>query len=360
MKEIDKKKISNNNPKKRSGRIDRKDHKLHQEHVSKNLKAKEARSKAPSPTPDSSLLVSASNVGTEPSEVFENIVIHYVDDVNRFEEASQDLKASTMISKEIKDEVLDYHSIDLEKEPNKGKEEVSDSETRKDSVSPQEDPLTADDEKVERASSVKRNSSEIFPLESRENSDLQNNKPQSKALHNTPKKSTSSKGPFKVVAKSTSKIDSQNMNFPSKPASESSEGVDGKPVEEVKEFDDVLDGASNGAQSISSDDETVDAEDSDEHEDEATLVQKIEEMEMTIGKLEEELREVAALEISLYSVVPEHGSSAHKVHTPARRLSRLYIHACKHWTLDKRATVAKNTVSGLVLIAKSCGNDVAR
>ncbi|XP_062166427.1 uncharacterized protein LOC133872823 isoform X2 [Alnus glutinosa] len=265
-----------------------------------------------------------------------------------------------MISKEIKDEVLDYHSIDLEKEPNKGKEEVSDSETRKDSVSSQEDPLTADDEKVERASSVKRNSSEIFPLESRENSDLQNNKPQSKALHNTPKKSTSSKGPFKVVAKSTSKIDSQSMNFPSKPASESSEGVDGKPVEEVKEFEDVLDGASNGAQSIRSDDETVDAEDSDEHEDEATLVQKIEEMEMTIGKLEEELREVAALEISLYSVVPEHGSSAHKVHTPARRLSRLYIHACKHWTLDKRATVAKNTVSGLVLIAKSCGNDVAR
>ncbi|XP_059462526.1 uncharacterized protein LOC132191503 isoform X1 [Corylus avellana] len=356
MKEIDKKKISNNNPKKRSGRIDRRDHKLPQEHVSKTLKAKEVRSKVPSPTPDSSILVSDSNVGTEPSEVFENVVIHYVDDVNRFEEASQDLKTNKMIAKEIKDEVLDNHSIDLEKEP-KGKEEVSDSETVKDSVSSQGDPLIADDEKVDRASSVKRNSSESFPGRSGENSDLQKTKPQSKALHNTPKKS--SKGPSKVVAKSSSKTDSQNMKFPSKPASESSEGVDGKLVEEVKEFD-VLDGTSNGAQSIGSDDETVDAEDSDEHEDEATLGQKIGEMEMAIEKLEEELREVAALEISLYSVVPEHGSSAHKVHTPARRLSRLYIHACKHWTLDKRATVAKNTVSGLVLISKSCGNDVAR
>lgn len=81
---------------------------------------------------------------------------------------------------------------------------------------------------------------------------------------------------------------------------------------------------------------------------------------MRIEKLEEELREMAALEISLYSVVPEHGSSAHKVHTPARRLSRLYIHACKHWTQNKRASIARNTVSGLVLIAKSCGNDVPR
>lgn len=352
MKEIDKKKNSNNNQTKRIGRTDKRDHKLRQENVSKTLKAKETRSKVSSPTPRSRISVSDSNAGTEPSEVYETMVIHYVDDVNRSEEEPQDLKANAMIAKENKDD------LDLEKEPSKGKEEVSDSETVKDSVSSQGDSLTADDEKVERPSSVKSNSSE--PRGSRERSGLQRNKPQSKALHNTPKKSTGSiKGPSKVVARSSSKADSQNMIFPSKPSSESSEGVDDKPVEEVKEVD-VLDGASNGAQSIGSDDETVDAEESDENEDEAVLEQKIEEMEIRIGKLEEELREVASLEISLYSVVPEHGSSAHKVHTPARRLSRLYIHACKHWTLDKRATVAKNTVSGLVLIAKSCGNDVPR
>lgn len=124
-------------------------------------------------------------------------------------------------------------------------------------------------------------------------------------------------------------------------------------MDEVKEVD-VLDEDSNGSRS---DDERFDA---DEHKNDAALEQKIEEMGMRIEKLEEELREVAALEISLYSVVPEHGSSAHKVHTPARRLSRLYIHACKHWTLDKRATIAKNTISGLILIAKSCSNDVPR
>jgi hypothetical protein len=352
MKEIDKKKNSNNNQTKRSGRTDKRDHKLRQENVSKTLKAKETRSKVSSPTPQSRISVSDLNAGTEPSEVYETMVIHYVDDVNRSEEEPQDLKANAMIAKENKED------LDLEKEPSKGKEEVSDSETVKDSVSSQGDSLTADDEKVERPSSVKSNSSE--PRGSRERSGRQINKPQSKASHNTPKKSTGSiKGPSKVVARSSSKADSQNMIFPSKPSSESSEGVDDKPVEEVKEVD-VLDGASNGAQSIGSDDETVDAEESDENEDEAVLEQKIEEMEIRIEKLEEELREVASLEISLYSVVPEHGSSAHKVHTPARRLSRLYIHACKHWTLDKRATIAKNTVSGLVLIAKSCGNDVPR
>lgn len=350
MKEIDKKKISNNNQTKRPGRTDRRDHKLHQANVSKNLKAKETRSKASSPTAQSSISVSDSNAGTEPSEVYKNMVIHYVDDANRFEATPQDLKANAMIAKENKDDVLDNHSTDLETESSMGKEEVSDSETIKDSVSSQGDLLTADDDKVERPSSVKNNSSE----------DCQRNIPQSKAIHNTPKKSIGSiKGPSRVVARSSSKADSQNMKFPSKLSSESSEGVDDKSVKEVKEVDE-LDGTSNGAQSFGSDDETIDAEESDEHKDEAALEQKIEEMETRIEKLEEELREVAALEISLYSVVPEHGSSAHKVHTPARRLSRIYIHACKHWTLDKRATIAKNTVSGLVLIAKSCGNDVPR
>ncbi|KAJ4817727.1 nucleolar-like protein [Rhynchospora pubera] len=98
----------------------------------------------------------------------------------------------------------------------------------------------------------------------------------------------------------------------------------------------------------------------DGEEEESNKSHKFEEMEERIEKLEQELREVAALEISIYSVVPEHGSSAHKVHTPARRLSRLFIHASKYWSASKKATVAKNTISGLVLVAKSCGNDVSR
>ncbi|KAL9250880.1 hypothetical protein AKJ16_DCAP04118 [Drosera capensis] len=92
----------------------------------------------------------------------------------------------------------------------------------------------------------------------------------------------------------------------------------------------------------------------------AVMNQNIDEMKTKIEKLEEELREVAALEISVYAITPEHGSSAHKVHTPARRLSRLYIHACKHWTQSKRATIARSTVSGLILVARTCGNDVSR
>ncbi|XP_071686610.1 uncharacterized protein [Rutidosis leptorrhynchoides] len=140
-------------------------------------------------------------------------------------------------------------------------------------------------------------------------------------------------GIVKISADNNSKSVKVHPKLSSAPSSVSSEGLDHQNTEERKEAD-TLD-----------DDETN---------------KKIEEMETRIEKLEEELREVAALEISLYSVVPEHGSSAHKVHTPARRLSRLYIHAAKHYSQAKRATIAKNTASGLVLIAKSCGNDVPR
>lgn len=76
--------------------------------------------------------------------------------------------------------------------------------------------------------------------------------------------------------------------------------------------------------------------------------------------LEEELREAAALEVGLYSVVAEHGSSTNKVHAPARRLSRFYFHACKARSQDKRASAARAVTSGLVLVSKACGNDVPR
>ncbi|CAH8332160.1 unnamed protein product [Eruca vesicaria subsp. sativa] len=109
-----------------------------------------------------------------------------------------------------------------------------------------------------------------------------------------------------------------------------------------------------------SDNDISSGSEKEENEDEEALKQKVESLETRIEKLEEELRDVAALEISLYSVVPDHSSLSHKLHTPARRISRLYIHACKHWSQGQQATVARNTVSGLILAAKSCGNDVPR
>ncbi|CAK7342454.1 unnamed protein product [Dovyalis caffra] len=360
MKETDKRRTLNNNQSKRSGKTERRDRKLNQ---TSNIKGVE--SKALHAKPDSSVLVSDSNAGSGRSEIYENLVIHYVDDVNKSEEAPQDSKANAMIAKMIKDEALDQHSDDLDREAKQGKEEDSDSETTKDSVSSQGDSVTAEDEKVENVSRVpktvsKKNSSESGHHGSRVKSDCDTSKSRSKAVNNTPKKpAKANEGSSKITSKSSFDKNSKDMRVPPKPSSESSEGVDDKPAEDVKEID-VLDGASNGTQSVASDNETVDAEENGEQEDEAELNQKIEGMEMRIGKLEAELREVAALEISLYSVIPEHGSSAHKVHTPARRLSRLYIHACKHWTQDKRATIARNTVSGLVLISKSCGNDVPR
>ncbi|KAK7377703.1 hypothetical protein VNO80_03134 [Phaseolus coccineus] len=90
------------------------------------------------------------------------------------------------------------------------------------------------------------------------------------------------------------------------------------------------------------------------------LDSKIEQLENKIKMLEGELREAAAIEAALFSVVAEHGSSMSKVHAPARRLSRLYLHACKENIEARRAGAAKSAVSGLVLVAKACGNDVPR
>ncbi|KAI5443443.1 uncharacterized protein LOC127124121 [Lathyrus oleraceus] len=87
---------------------------------------------------------------------------------------------------------------------------------------------------------------------------------------------------------------------------------------------------------------------------------KLDYLKKKVKNLEGELREAAAIEASLYSVVAEHGNSMSKVHTPARRLSRLYLHACREKLQGRRYGAAKSSVSGLVLVSKACGNDVPR
>ncbi|XP_052187662.1 uncharacterized protein LOC127798255 isoform X2 [Diospyros lotus] len=79
-----------------------------------------------------------------------------------------------------------------------------------------------------------------------------------------------------------------------------------------------------------------------------------------IEKLEEELSEAAIIEAALYSVVAEHASSTNKVHAPARRLSRFYLHSYQATSHSKRASAARSAVSGLILVTKSCGTDVPR
>ncbi|KAG4927910.1 hypothetical protein JHK82_053602 [Glycine max] len=367
MKEFEKRKASRNSQTKGSRRTERRENKLHQDNSSKTLNEKGTESKTPQDSrPTANNFISDSNAASENSETYENVIIHYVDDVNRSEEALAEMKVNETVANENKNEVADDRSSDLEKEQKEGNEEVSDTETVKDSVSSQGDSFTNEDERTEKALKDPKSKVKVNPSESnrgsKERSDRKTNKFQSKVSNSNQKKPmNSNKGHSKVTNKNTSSANSKTVKVPVNVSSESPEGVDEKPVQEVKEL--VNDESSNGAQSVGSEDEsreTVNDEENDEHEDNAAAELKIEEMELRIEKLEEELREVAALEVSLYSIAPEHGSSTHKVHTPARRLSRLYIHACKHWTQKRRATIAKNTVSGLVLVAKSCGNDVSR
>ncbi|KAI3984340.1 hypothetical protein MKX01_011294 [Papaver californicum] len=266
-----------------------------------------------------------------------------------------------MVAKEIRDQVEDPSS-ESEIESKHLKEDISDCDTVKDSS--QGDAQTTEDDKVEKISKVPKKlaKKEPVPCLSKNRKDRQEaKKTQNKSLSNTPKKpAKSNKGIPRNSTKTIPDGKSKIMKVHPKPSSESSEGVDdNRPIEEVKEIDNLIE-APNDIRSIGSDNEASDVEENNLDEGEASNDQRIEEMEARIRKLEEELREVAALEISLYSVIPEHGSSSHKVHTPARRLSRLYLHSCKHSAENKRGTIAKNTVSGLILIAKSCGNDVPR
>lgn len=84
------------------------------------------------------------------------------------------------------------------------------------------------------------------------------------------------------------------------------------------------------------------------------------ELESTIEMLKDELREAAAVEVGLYSVVAEHGSNTNKIHAPARRLSRFYFHACKTSSQARKANAARASITGLILVSKACGNDVPR
>ncbi|KAF8690157.1 hypothetical protein HU200_041398 [Digitaria exilis] len=194
------------------------------------------------------------------------------------------------------------------------------------------------------------------------------NKPQHKGLNNVQSKSQRQNKTVST-AKAVEVRKPDIARVPSRPPSELSEEtddiisdagtIDDKGNEEAKEID-VLDEAPHCDQSTGTDDDIPDIEEKIVHHGKSVVDQGNEESGTRIDKLEQELREVAALEVSLYSVVPEHGSSAHKLHTPARRLSRVYIHASKFWSADKRASVAKNIASGLVLVAKSSSNDASR
>lgn len=141
------------------------------------------------------------------------------------------------------------------------------------------------------------------------------------------------------------------------------EAVEFVTMDEGKEVVDVLDEAPNCDQSNSTDTETPDREEEPivpPEEKINDIIYRKMELEVKVEKFEDELREVAAIEFSIYSVVAEHARSGYEVHTPARRLSKVLIHAFESFSQDKKASMARSIVSGLVHVAKSCGNDISR
>ena len=79
MREMEKKKNQNNNKTKQSVRTMRRDNKSHEENGRKMSNGKETHTKAHA-KPASDSVISNTNAGSESSEVYDNVAVHYVDD----------------------------------------------------------------------------------------------------------------------------------------------------------------------------------------------------------------------------------------------------------------------------------------
>lgn len=286
----------------------------------------------------SSIAVNDSTTGSESSEVYDNVNVHYMDDAN---EKSRN----------------DGNLVDCEEEEEEGNGDESDFETNNEYVSSsQGDLFSPEDKKSDRPSTVsKSKSSQDRPLTSKGRNNVNSVRSRSNTFHGTARKTVrSSKSQAKALSDFSSYRSSENHK-----AFSSASAVDSTPFEEAKE-DDEFEDALNSVNNIESDNETLVYKENKRSEMEKDLTQKIGNLETRIVVLEEELREVASLEMSLYSVFPEHESSSHKLHRPARDLSRLYALARKNKSENKLISVTKNIVSGLSLVLRSCGTDVPR
>lgn len=280
----------------------------------------------------SSVTLNDSTTGSESSEVYDNVNLHYMDDANEKPRNDETL-------------MMDYG-------------DESGTETNNDgSVSSSQggDVFSLEDKKKsEKPSRVpkSRSSQDIIPLASKGRTNAGSVRSRSNTFHGITRKTVRSS---KSQAKDLSDLTSYRSSSESK-KTYSPEAVDDTSFEDAKEDDKFEDALNNNTESDNDNEAPVDKEDKRNE----VLTQKIGTLESRIEQLEEELREVATLEMSLYSVFPEHGSSEHELHRPARDLSRLYALARKNQNENKLISVAKNIASGLYLVLKSCGSDVSR
>ncbi|XP_010423278.1 PREDICTED: uncharacterized protein LOC104708410 [Camelina sativa] len=285
----------------------------------------------------SSIVVNDSTTGSESSEVYDNVMVHYVDDAQG--------KSRN-----------DGNLVDCGEEGNR---DESDTETNSESVSSsQGDLFSLEEKKSDRTSMVsKSKSSQDRPLTTKGRNNVDSVRSRSHTFHGTARKTVrSSKSQAKAFSDLSSYKTSENKIFSS---ASSASAVDSTPFEDAKE-DDEFEDALNVVVNSESDNETLVYKENKRTEVEKVFTQKIGNLETRIVVLEEELREVAALEMSIYSVFPEHESSSHKLHRPAGDLFRLYTLARKNKSENKLISVTKNIVSGLSLVLKSCGSDVPR
>uniref|UniRef100_A0A1J3DN66 Dilute domain-containing protein n=1 Tax=Noccaea caerulescens TaxID=107243 RepID=A0A1J3DN66_NOCCA len=329
MKRFDRPRTSTNSQPRTSANSAKKDQKPRTSSSVKPLNAAQLVSRVLDATSSepSSLNVNGSTTGSESSEVYDNVNVHYMDDAN---EKSRN----------------DDNLMDCQEEGDGDESEAAQTNNGSLSSSPED----------KRPSTVsKSKSSQDRPFISKGRSNVESVRSRSSTFHGNARKTVrSSKSQAKALSGFSSYRSSENYK------ALSSEAVESTPSEESKE-DDKFEDALNSVNNTESDNETlVYKENKRGSQVEIVLTQKIGTLETRIQVLEEELREMAALEMSVYSVFPEHGSSQDKLHRPARDLSRLYALATKYQSENKLISVTKNIVSGLFLVLKSCGSDAAR
>ncbi|XP_010520070.1 PREDICTED: uncharacterized protein LOC104799318 [Tarenaya hassleriana] len=326
----------------RPANFGRKDQTPRKANGSKPLNAAQLVSKVLDATTTEPSVSAANDSTSESSEIYDTVNVHYMDDARSSVEDTNEKKMNGKSDANLEDS-----------------EDGNDDGSSKDSVS------SAEDKRPNRQPWIvsKSRSSQDRPVTSKGRTDAESIRSRPNTFHGiTPRMSTKlSKGQAKVTTDFTSHRISTEYEKSSaeSPQQRYSKEIDHKPFEEDKE-DDVWEDAENDTHTAESDNESVAVKESKKSEAEEVLIQKIGTLEARMEELEEELRDVASLEISLYSVSPEHGISSDKLYKPARDLSRLYTIARKSQSESKLVAVSKNIMSGLFLVSKSCGTDVPR
>ncbi|KAH7298662.1 hypothetical protein KP509_25G053100 [Ceratopteris richardii] len=88
--------------------------------------------------------------------------------------------------------------------------------------------------------------------------------------------------------------------------------------------------------------------------------EKLSFLQMNVGALEGELQDAATIEMFIFCTLCEHKESPHSVFTCACYLALLHNFALRNWSQQRKESLIKSTISGILLAIRACGPDLSR